>query len=42
MVDICSCGHVEDEHADNGTCEVDECLCAGWEEADEDDEVVTE
>lgn len=31
----CSCGHVDDEHAENGTCEVDGCLCAGWEEADD-------
>ena len=31
----CVCGHVEDEHRDNGTCDVEGCLCAGWEEDDE-------
>lgn len=30
----CSCGHVEDEHAANGTCEMDGCYCAGWEDAE--------
>lgn len=29
--DVCVCGHMLDEHALNGTCEVDDCRCAGFE-----------
>jgi hypothetical protein len=28
----CTCGHVEDEHRDNGTCDIDGCECGGWDE----------
>ena len=29
---LCTCGHVEDEHGPNGTCEIDECACACWDQ----------
>jgi hypothetical protein len=28
---LCICGHTKDEHGANGTCQVEGCLCAGYE-----------
>lgn len=32
--EVCTCGHAEDEHGENGTCTIEGCSCAGWEPAD--------
>ena len=37
-LDLCVCGHVEDEHEDNGTCSIEGCLCAGFEPAEDTDD----
>jgi hypothetical protein len=34
----CVCGHPEEDHGPNGTCQVEGCLCAGYDEEDEDEE----
>lgn len=32
----CTCGHVEDEHEDNGTRSIEGCLCGGYEPEDDE------
>lgn len=38
--EFCLCGHAEDEHLDNGTCDAVDpltgyaCPCAGWEDGE--------
>ncbi len=35
---VCICGHGVEAHGANGTCQVEGCLCAGYEEVEEDTE----
>ena len=34
--DVCVCGHNIQEHASNGTCIVQSCLCGGFKSYEED------
>ena len=34
----CVCGHEVEDHGTNGTCQVEGCLCAGYDEVEEDEE----
>lgn len=34
MTAVCFCGHVDDEHDDDGPCTIEECLCVYFEEGE--------
>lgn len=33
----CICGHAVEEHGSNGTCEIEGCLCGGYDEEEEEE-----
>jgi hypothetical protein len=37
--DVCWCGHVVDEHSGTGECQVSGCVCACYEQDEDDEEV---
>ena len=34
----CTCGHAVEDHMGNGSCEIEGCLCAGYEEEENEEE----
>jgi len=39
MTELCSCGHVLDEHDQRtSSCTIEDCLCGGFEEIEVEDD----